>query len=130
MKAFLKMARRRVVTVHSTDGGRSGMSEVTLVLRARQSEGLSVALLTAAYLIWTSDLCTLGIYTVVCTMLIFLSTPWVETSVVFGAVCGADIGTVVVRARGWWTGWLQIAFLTEFLEAVIWKRTIRIKTGV
>jgi hypothetical protein len=130
MEAFLEMARCGVVTVDSTDRRRSGMGEVALVLRVRQSGGLSVALLTATYLVWASGLCTMRVYAFVCTMLVFLRTPWVKASVVFRAVFGTDIGTVVGRARDWCAGRLQIAFLTELLEAVIWERAIGVKTGV
>ena len=91
----MKVTRRGVVTVHSADGRRSGMGEVTLVMRVRQGEGLIVALLTEARLVWTSGLCTLRVYTVVCAMVVFLVTPGVEASVVLGAIVG--------RARQWRT---------------------------
>jgi hypothetical protein len=70
------------------------------------------------------------VYTIVCTVLVFLGTPWIEASVVFGAVFGTDIGALVGRARNRWAGWLQIAFLTKLLEAVIWKGAIGVKIGV
>jgi hypothetical protein len=60
-------------------------------------------------------------------MFVFLRTPWVETSVVFWAVVGR---AVVGRTGDWRSIWLEIAFLTELLEAVVWKGAVGIKTGV
>lgn len=122
---LLKVARGVAVAVDGADRSGSRVRKVTFVVGVTQGARSGAAFLAEARLLWTGQLGTLRIDTSVRTVLLRLFAVGVEASVILRAVRAGAGHWAVWRANR-----VQIALLTEFLEAVVWKLAVYVEGGL